>query len=76
MNKKISNRTILADQSPGNKMASFLDDRRNAWVTIQNAKHDLDHIERRLTVMIMKDPVGFEGCISINWRKLEKMFGG
>jgi len=69
-------RSDMSSQSPGNKMAQILDDRRFMSDEFNRIKQDLAACEMRLKVMIMKDPVGFESCITVNWRKLERMFGG
>jgi hypothetical protein len=77
MRTEKQNRTRRFSQmSPDNKLARLLDKRENASALLTKARFDLQDVEREILIMVVNDPVGFEDCISINWKRLERIFGG
>ena len=76
MKKRARARETMSSMSPGNQLAKMLDDRMEMVQTIRETQYTLRSCEEKVIRTILKDPVGFEGVMTINWRKLNKMFGG
>lgn len=68
-------RETFSSMSPGSKIAMLLDGRRNSLADLSAAEERLDRFERDIREAILADPVSFDSVITINYRKLEKIFG-
>ena len=70
------NSRALSRQNGGMTMARLIDRREAYQRLIGEAQAELCQIEREVKCRLLDDSRGMENCLTVNWRKLSKLYGG